>query len=44
MDLVVRGEASKSIRALVSTGSAYIVLDPKTISELGLFETPSRSS
>ena len=40
MDLVVRGKASRRIRALVDTGSAYIVLDPKTISELGLFETP----
>uniref|UniRef100_A0A7J3X838 Retroviral aspartyl protease n=1 Tax=Thermofilum pendens TaxID=2269 RepID=A0A7J3X838_THEPE len=40
VDLVVRGRASKRIRALVDTGSAHIVLDPKTISELGLFETP----
>jgi len=40
VDLVVRGKASRRIRALVDTGSAYIVLDPKTISELGLFETP----
>jgi len=40
VDLVVRGKASKRIRALVDTGSAHIVLDPKTISELGLFETP----
>lgn len=39
-ELVVRGRASKRIRALVGTGSAYIVLDPKTIAELGLFETP----
>ncbi|MBS7612395.1 hypothetical protein KEJ27_09405 [Candidatus Bathyarchaeota archaeon] len=39
-DLVVRGRISKSIRALVNTGSAYVVLDPKTISEVGLHETP----
>jgi predicted aspartyl protease len=38
--LVVRGRGSRRIRALVDTGSAYIVLDPKTISEAGLFETP----
>jgi predicted aspartyl protease len=40
VDLVVRGKSSRRIRALVDTGSAYIVLDPKTISEVGLFETP----
>jgi predicted aspartyl protease len=40
VDLVVRGRASKNVRALVDTGSAYIVLDPKTISEIGLLETP----
>ena len=39
-DLVVRGRASRRIRALVDTGSACIVLDPRTIAELGLFETP----
>jgi len=40
VDLILRGRFSKSIRALVDTGSAYIVMDPKTISEVGLFETP----
>lgn len=40
VDLVVKGRSSRRIRALVDTGSAYIVLDPKTISEAGLFETP----
>ncbi len=30
VDLVVRGRASRRIRALVDTGSAYIVLDPRT--------------
>jgi predicted aspartyl protease len=40
VDLVVRGKSSRRIRALVDTGSAYIVLDPKTISEVGLFEAP----
>lgn len=39
-DLVVRGKVSMSIRALVDTGSAYVVLDPKTIFEVGLYETP----
>ncbi|MEM4728117.1 MAG: hypothetical protein QXD04_07685 [Candidatus Bathyarchaeia archaeon] len=39
-DLVVRGKVSMSIRALVDTGSAYMVLDPKTIFEVGLHETP----
>jgi len=40
VDLILRGRLSKSVRALVDTGSAYIVVDPKTISEIGLFETP----
>jgi len=36
----VRGQkASQSIEMLVDTGSTYIVLDPKTIEELGLSET-----
>jgi predicted aspartyl protease len=39
-DLVIRGKNSKSVRMLVDTGSAYIVLDPKTVSEIGLLETP----
>jgi len=39
VDLILRGRPSKSVRALVDTGSAYIVVDPKTISEVGLFET-----
>lgn len=40
VDLVVRGKVSKNVRVLVDTGSAYIVMDPKTISEVGLHETP----
>jgi predicted aspartyl protease len=41
VDIVLRGRSSKNVRALVDTGSAsYIVLDPKTISEIGLLETP----
>ena len=40
VDLVLRGRYSKSVRALVDTGSAYIVVDPETISEIGLLETP----
>ena len=40
VDLVVKGRVSKLVRALVDTGSVYIVLDPKTVPELGLFETP----
>jgi predicted aspartyl protease len=40
VDLIIRGKNSKNIRALVDTGSAYIVLNPKTISEIGLLETP----
>ena len=40
VDLVVRGRVSRNVRALVDTGSVYVVLDPKTISEIGLHETP----
>jgi predicted aspartyl protease len=40
LDLIIRGKKSKSVRALVDTGSAYIVLDPKTVSETELLETP----
>ena len=40
VDLVVRGKASRTIRALVDTGSAYIVLNPAIIFEAGLYETP----
>ncbi|MGC9345581.1 MAG: aspartyl protease family protein [Candidatus Bathyarchaeales archaeon] len=40
VDLVVRGRVSRRVRALVDTGSAYMVLDSKTISEVGLHETP----
>lgn len=39
-DLIVRGERAKSIKAIVDTASTYIVLDPKTISEIGLHKTP----
>lgn len=41
VDVEVKGlKASRSVRMLVDTGSMYIVLDPRTISELGLLETP----
>jgi predicted aspartyl protease len=40
VDLILRGKVSKNVRALVDTGSAYVVVDPKTISEIGLLETP----
>ncbi len=41
VDVLVRGrKASKTIRMLVDTGSTYIVLDSKTVSELSLVETP----
>ena len=40
IDFILRGKVSKNVRALVDTRSAYIVLDPKTISEIGLLETP----
>jgi predicted aspartyl protease len=40
VDLVVRGRISRSVRALVDTGSAYVVMDSKTISEVGLHKTP----
>jgi len=40
VDLVVRGKVSRSIRALVDTGSAYVVIDSKSICEIGLAETP----
>lgn len=39
-NLVLKGRTSKNIRALVDTGSAYVVVDPKTVSEVGLHETP----
>ncbi|MEM2305406.1 MAG: hypothetical protein QXK51_08665 [Candidatus Methanomethylicia archaeon] len=40
VDIILKGRISRSIRALVDTGSAYIVVDPKTISEIELYETP----
>ncbi len=41
VNVTVRGmKASRDVRMLVDTGSTYIVLDPKTIKELGLLETP----
>jgi len=41
VDVSVHGTSgSKSIKMLVDTGSTYIVLDPETIKELGLLETP----
>jgi len=41
VNATVRGmRASRDVRMLVDTGSTYIVLDPETIKELGLLETP----
>ena len=40
VDIALRGESSGIVRVLVDTGSAYIVLRPETIAELGLHETP----
>jgi predicted aspartyl protease len=40
IDLVVKGRVLRKIRALVDTGSTYVVMDSKTVSEVGLFETP----
>jgi len=40
VNLTVKGKVSKIIRALIDTGSAYVVMDSKTISEIGLHETP----
>jgi predicted aspartyl protease len=40
IDLVVKGRVSRKIRALVDTGSTYLVMDSKTVSEVGLLETP----
>jgi conserved hypothetical protein TIGR02281 len=41
VNVTVRGmKASRDVRMLVDTGSTYIVLNPETIKELGLLETP----
>lgn len=41
VDVVVRGHKGlKTLRMMVDTGSTYVVLDSKTIWELGLLETP----
>lgn len=40
VEVVIKGRASRTVRVLVDTGSSYVVLDPKTIRELGLHETP----
>jgi predicted aspartyl protease len=41
INVTVRGlKASRDVRMLVDTRSTYIVLDPETIKELGLLETP----
>lgn len=40
VDLVVKGKVSRNVRALVNTGSAYVVMGPQTILEIGLYETP----
>lgn len=38
-NLILRGRKEKAIRALVDTGSSYIVLDPEIITELELTPT-----
>ena len=40
VDLAIRGRVPRNVRVLVDTGSAYVVMDSKTISEVGLHETP----
>jgi len=41
VNVTVRGmKASREVGILVDTGSTYIVLDPETIKELELLETP----
>ncbi len=41
VDVTLHGvRASKSIRMLVDAGSTYIVVSPKVVRELGLYETP----
>jgi len=41
VNIVIYGRKGlKDLRMLVDTGSTYTVLDPKTIEELGLLETP----
>ncbi|MDT7870283.1 MAG: aspartyl protease family protein [Thermoproteus sp.] len=41
VNVTVRGmRASRDVRMLAGTGSTYTVLDPETIKELGLLETP----
>jgi predicted aspartyl protease len=40
VDLTLAGRARKKVRALVDTGSTYVVADPKTISEIRLQPTP----
>lgn len=39
VDVLVKGRSSKSIKALVGTGSSYILLNPQIVSELGLHQT-----
>lgn len=40
VDLVFQGRVPRTIRTLVDTGSAYVVLAPKNVSDVGLHETP----
>lgn len=45
VNVVIKGqESSREIKMLVDTGSTYIVLDPKSIRETGLLETPYKVS
>jgi predicted aspartyl protease len=41
VNVTVRGrKISRDMKMLVDTGSTYVVLDPNTVEELGLIETP----
>ncbi len=41
VNIIIHGRNGfKGLRMLVDAGSTYTVLDPKTIEELGLLETP----
>ena len=39
-EIIVKGKERRSIKALVDTGATYLVLDPKTITGLGLTAAP----
>jgi predicted aspartyl protease len=39
-EITVKGKERREIKALVDTGATYLVLDPKTVEQLGLSSTP----